>query len=311
MNATGSRGAFNAAIAMSLVGSSTAISATIVGYPLYSGQAIRYGIAALVLIAVLRIRRPTQVQLKRSDYVRLAALAMTGLVGFNICLVEATKHADLATIATIVGAVPVVLAIAGPAMQRKGPNVRITIAAIIVLAGTALASGTGTSSIVGLLLAVGALVGEVAFSLLAAPLIPRLGPLRVATYPALMSVPMLLIAGIVVDGADFLPVPTVSETVALVYLGVIVTAVAFFLWYTAIARMGVDKAGLFAGLVPASAIVTGTFIGMGVPEPSELIACALVGIGIVLGIGRRLPRVIVQRRQRCDSARIRRLPTPG
>lgn len=40
------------------------------------------------------------------------------------------------------------------------------------------------------------------FSLLAIPLLPRLGAVRVSAYSAAAAVPMLLAAGLVVDGAD-------------------------------------------------------------------------------------------------------------
>lgn len=49
--------AAGAAAAMLLVGTSTAVSATIADYPVLSGQALRYALAAAILLAVVRHRR--------------------------------------------------------------------------------------------------------------------------------------------------------------------------------------------------------------------------------------------------------------
>ncbi|MFJ9886083.1 hypothetical protein ACIQRW_09485 [Streptomyces sp. NPDC091287] len=49
--------AAGAAVAMLLVGTSTAVSATIADYPVLSGQALRYALAAAILLAVVRHRR--------------------------------------------------------------------------------------------------------------------------------------------------------------------------------------------------------------------------------------------------------------
>src|SRR3712207_8605503 len=54
----------------------------------------------------------------------------------------------------------------------------------------------------------------------------RSGPLRVAAYPAALSVPMLLAAGVALDGADALRLPTPTEAAAFGYLGALVTAAA-------------------------------------------------------------------------------------
>ena len=47
-----------------------------------------------------------------------------------------------------------------------------------------------------------------------------------------------------------------TEAVAFAYLAVVVTALAFVLWYEALDRLGSARAGLLAGLVPVSALFT-------------------------------------------------------
>ncbi|MFE2936605.1 DMT family transporter [Streptomyces sp. NPDC059278] len=275
-----------AASAMLLVGTSTAVSATVAGYPVFAGQALRYGLAAVILLAVVRHRRLPRVRLTPRELLLLVALAATGLAGFNLFLVEATRHAGPAMIGSVVGAVPLVLALVGPLLARRRPSPRTVGAALVVAVGAAVAAGLGSGSLPGLLLSLGALACEVAFSLLAVPLLPKLGPLRVAAYPAALSVPMLLAASLALDGTSALRLPTSGEAAAFGYLGAIVTAAAFFLWYDALRRLGADRAGLFAGLVPVGALLTTVVLGLDRPGPADVAGVLLVAVGVVLGLRR-------------------------
>ncbi|MET9595164.1 DMT family transporter [Streptomyces sp. NPDC006516] len=276
--------AAGAAAAMLLVGTSTAVSATIADYPVLSGQALRYALAAAILLAVVRHRRLPRAGLTFRDFLLLLALAATGLAGFNIFLVEATRHASPATIGTVVGAIPIVLALVGPLTEGRRPAARTVGAAVVVTLGAAVAAGFGGGSLRGVLLSVGALAGEVAFSLLALPLLPKLGPMRVAAYPAALAVPMLVAASIALEGTGSLRLPTPTEAAAFVYLGVLVTATAFFLWYDALRRLGAARAGLFAGLVPVGALVTTVALGLGEAGVADVAGALLVGAGVLIGM---------------------------
>ncbi|MFJ9110023.1 DMT family transporter [Streptomyces sp. NPDC102283] len=274
---------------MLLVGTSTAVSATIADYPVLSDQALRYALAAAILLAVVRHRRLPRAHLTPRDYLLLLALAATGLAGFNIFLVEATRHASPAMIGAVVGAIPIVLALVGPLTERRRPTARLVGAAAVVTLGAAVAAGLGDGSPHGLLLSLGALVGEVAFSLLALPLLSKLGPMRVAAYPAAPAVPMLLAASIALDGTNSLRLPTPTEAAAFGYVGVLVTATAFFLWYEALRRLGAAHAGLFAGLVPVGALLTTLALGLGEVGLADAAGAALVTAGVLIGMRQPAP----------------------
>ncbi|MGP4026792.1 DMT family transporter [Actinomadura sp. 3N407] len=285
---SGGRGSVGAASAMFSVGTLTAVSATIARYPVFGGQAVRYGVAALILLAVVRFaggpaRRPSL-----RDWALLGALAATGLVAFNVCIVAATRDTSPATIGTVIAAVPIALALAGPLLEGRRPAPPIVLAACVVAAGAALANGLGSGTLRGLLLSLGALAGEVCFSLLAVPLLPRLGPLRVSAYSAALAAPMLLAVGVAVDGTAVLRAPTAGELAGFTYLSVGVTTVAFLLWYDAIGRLGADRAGLFAGLIPVSAVITTVVLGIDRPGPADLAGAALVAAGVVVGLRTRV-----------------------
>jgi drug/metabolite transporter (DMT)-like permease len=289
------RGAVQAGSAMFLVGTLTAVSATIGDYPLFGGQAVRYLVAAVILLTVARLVDRRTVRLTGREWALLAALAGTGLVAFNVCVVAATEYASPATVGTVVAAVPIVLAVVGPLQQGRRPAPAVVLAAVVVTLGATLAAGLGSGSLAGLLLSLGALAGEVCFSLLAVPLLPRLGPVRVSAYSAALAVPMLFALGLIVDGTGLVRTPTAGELAAFGYLAAIVTTVAFFLWYDALGRLGADRAGLFAGVIPISAVATTMALGLGRPGAADLAGAALVALGVVIGL-RPTPPVPAARR---------------
>lgn len=287
---TSIRGITQAAVTMTIVGTLTAVSATISRYPVYGGQALRYAVAAVILLGVARLRGRRTAPAARWEWPLLATLAATGLAAFNVCIVEGTRYTSPATIGTVVGSVPIVLAIAAPLIDGRRPTFRIVAAAVVVTAGAGIANGLGGGSLPGLLLALGALAGEVCFSLLALPLLPRLGAVRVSAYSAAAAVPMLLATGLVVDGRSVLRVPSWDEAAGLGYLSLVVTAGAFILWYDALGRIGADRAGLFAGLIPISAVATTMVLGLRTPGRAELAGALLVGLGVVTGLRRSADR---------------------
>jgi drug/metabolite transporter (DMT)-like permease len=284
------RGSIGAATAMFAVGSLAASSSVINRYPLYGGQVLRYALSAIILFAVARARGLGLVRLAPRQALLLLSLSATGLVLFNVCVIQATRYASPTLVGTTVGAVPVVLALVGPLLARSRPSGRVLLAAMVVVAGATVTTGLGSGSLTGVLYAVGALACEACFSLLALPLLPTLGPVRVSAYTQAVAVPVLLAVGLATEGAGLLRMPTAAEAAALLYLATVVSAGAFLLWYDALPRLGADRAGLFAGLVPVGAIATTVLLGLATPTATELAGTALVIAGLLVGMTPGRPR---------------------
>ncbi|MFF3438107.1 DMT family transporter [Streptosporangium sp. NPDC002721] len=273
------RGPVQAATAMFLVGTLAAVAGVIGGYPIYGGQTLRHLLAAAVLLTVARVMGLRFVRLTPRETALLATLSLTGLVIFNVCVIEATRHGGPALVGTVLGTVPLALALLG-----GRPSPRLLGAAALVATGATVAAGLGTGDLPGLLWSLGALGCELCFSLLAIPLLPKLGAVRVSAYSVTLAVPMFVAAGLLTDGTAMFRVPTVPEAAGLGYQALVVTALAFFLWYDALPRLGPGRAGLFAGLIPVGAIVTGAALGLGTPSVPDLAGAALVVTGIVVGL---------------------------
>ena len=298
---------------MTVLGASVPVSRLVLGYPDLTGQAGRYALATLAFAAIWwcvgagpgKARGPRErserikqsVRLSGRDWVRLTALAATGLVGFNMLLLTALRHADPAVVGTIVGGTPLALALLGPLQRRQRPASRLVMAAGVVIAGGALVHGGGSADGVGLAAAFGTLAGEVLFSLLAVPLLPRLGPLRVSALSCALAVPMLGVALVVAGEPARWRLPTAGETLGYAYLGGLLTVIAFLVWYGGLARLGPERAGLFVGLLPAVSLATTALIDRDPPAVVQVVGVLLVAAGLATGL--YAPR---QDQARSDSA---------
>ncbi|WP_064741904.1 DMT family transporter [Hamadaea tsunoensis] len=268
-------------LGMLIVGSSVAVSRLVTGYPLLTGQALRYAAAAVLLLGLARFfPAPTRTRPTRRELALLAALGATGLALFNACILIGLRHAEPAVIGTAIGAAPLTLALLGPLLSGRRPATLLVAAAGVVLAGTALVEGLGRTDAIGLAAAAGALACETAFSLLAAPLLPALGAVRVSAYACLLAVPLLGLAAVVTGEPAAWRLPTVVETAGLAYLAVLMTVVAFVAWFLGLQRLGVEQAGIIVGVLPlatlaATSIMDGHLPGLGTTAGVLVVAAGL------------------------------------
>jgi drug/metabolite transporter (DMT)-like permease len=162
----------------------------------------------------------------------------------------------------------------------------VLLAAAVVALGAATVQGIGGEvTAAGLAAALGALLGEAAFSLLAAPLLPPLGAVGVSAWCTALAAPQLLLYALVVDGpAHALRAPALDEALVLLYLGAVVTAGCFVLWYTGVRLLGVERAGLLTGAMPAGALLTGAALGHAALSPGRLAGVLAVAVGIAVGM---------------------------
>ena len=280
--------------AVLLVGGSVAASSLLAGYPVLGGQAIRYAAAGLLLGGWARLRHQQLPRPAGRDWCWLAVLAAVGLAGCSVLLIMATRAASPAGVGVVIGAAPLIITIAGPVAAGRRPPGRVLAAAGIVTAGAAisqLGSTTGAGwSPLGLLLSAGALAGVAGTSLLAAPLLPRLGALAVTIYACGLAAAQLLAAAMLVrliGGPPVLRPLTGTELAALLYLSVAVTAVVFVAWFSAVERLGAERTGLFNGLVPIASLIAVAVIGTGTVTGMQLAGALSVLAGVTLGLTQR------------------------
>ncbi|WP_344099032.1 DMT family transporter [Myceligenerans crystallogenes] len=277
-------GAVLAVVAMSCVGSQVAVSAWLTDAPLFTSQALRYVIAsALVLVVVrvagLRVPRP-----RGAEWAWLAGVALSGLVLFNVGVVRGVAHAEPAVVGVAVAAVPVVLALAGPLAARRRPAGLVVAGAVLVTLGAVLVQGGGRTDAAGIGWALLVLACECGFTLLAVPVLARLGALGVSVHAIWMAAAGLGVLGLVTEGPGAILTLGPGELLAIGYIAVVVTVIGFLSWYTAVGRLGAGRAGLFTGVVPLVATAGGVLLGGPPPGPVVWAGVAVVVAGVVVGL---------------------------
>ena len=272
--------------AMICVGGSVAVSGVLAGAPAFTAEALRYALACLILVALARLTGRRLVWPRGAEWLWLSGVAATGLVLFNIALVSGSKHAEPAVLGVAVACVPALLAVLGPLLEGSRPRPALVAAALVVTCGAALVQGVGRTDGIGIAWAVVVFGCEAAFTLLAIPVLGRHGPWGVSVHTTWLATVIFAVIGVAHEGPAAALRLDRSDWLAVAYLAVAVTAVAFVLWYSSVGRLGASRAGLLTGIAPVAAAAAGVLLGGPAPRPLVWAGIAVVAAGLTLGLRR-------------------------
>ncbi|KAA2263276.1 DMT family transporter [Solihabitans fulvus] len=278
-----------------IVGGSVPVTGLLNDYPLLTGQAIRYAIGALALYGWLRLRdrrrrspsggatasASTLPRLTGRDVFALLGMVGAGMVGFNAAVLYGQRYATPGLVAAVLGASPLVLAIAVPALRRRWPSPAALVGAVLVIGGVAVLTGGGSWHGPGLALALLTLACEVMFTLCAAGMVARHGAVETSTWSCIVAAVGESALGTVFGGWRM---PTGTEAAALLVLGFVVTALAFGCWYTGVSVLGADRAGVLIGLMPVSGLAVSVLLGAQQLTMVAALGAATVTAGCVVGL---------------------------
>jgi drug/metabolite transporter (DMT)-like permease len=269
---------------MICVGGSVAVSSVLSGQPMLTAEAVRYALACTLLVALARLAGRPILLPRGAEWIWLSGIAGAGLVLFNVALVQGSRHAEPAVLGVAVACVPALLAVAGPLLEGARPRALVVGAGLVVTCGAALVEGVGRTDAAGLGWAVVVFGCEAAFTLMAVPLLGRHGPWGVSVHSTWLAAAAFAVLGLVREGPGAALRLDGSDWLAIGYLAVAVTAVAFVLWYSCVGLLGASRAGLLTGVAPAAAAVTGVLLGGPAPRPLVWAGMAVVGAGLAVGL---------------------------
>ncbi len=286
MQATDRTALASAALGITAVGAGIAVSSRLTGYPVLTAQAVRYGLAAVILGLVARRRGRREPRGTAADWARIVTVAATGMALFNVAVVRAVSSGEPAVVATVIGCAPVVFALVVPALEHRRPSARVVGGACFVAAGAAVVEGFGRADAAALAWSAVALACEVGFTVVAVPVLRTISPLGLSLRACAVAAVLLALASPVLEGPGALRAPSVDELLALGYLAVVSTVVAFLLWYSAVRRLGPETAGLLCGLMPVAAAVVGAALTPAAFRWQILAGTCLVAGGLALAVAR-------------------------
>jgi drug/metabolite transporter (DMT)-like permease len=274
---------------MVCVGGSVAVSGVLAHAPVFTAEALRYAVACVILLVLARLTGRRLVLPRGTEWLWLAGIAATGLVLFNVALVAGSRHAEPAVLGVAVACVPAVLAVIGPLLEGSRPRAAGVAAALVVTCGAALVQGLGRTDGLGVAWAAVVFGCEAAFTLLAIPVLGRHGPWGVSVHTTWIAAVVFAVIGLVHEGPGAAARLGTRDWLAVVYLAVAVTAVAFVMWYSSVGRLGASRAGLLTGVAPVAAAATGVLLGAPAPRPLVWAGMTVVAAGLALGLRTRTP----------------------
>ena len=251
------------------------------GFQPLAYAAVRYTLAtAIFVVLTVALERSLRIG-GRPELVQVGLAAFVLFLN-QVCFVYALKLTTAATVALILGTMPVFAALFGSVAGLERMTGRFWLAAGISFGGVGLvAAGSGgdfSGDLAGILVAVGISATWAAYSVAIAPLMRTYSPYRIsAVVLMVMCVPLVLVASPQLADQSF-------DLGAVVWLGFAFAIVGPLvltnvLWFTAVHRVGPARASLFANLQPFLAAVFALIL------LSESLSAWQIGGGVLIGAG--------------------------
>ncbi len=222
-------------------------------------NAVRFVLASAIVAFVARWRgAPTP---PRDTWPRLIALGILGNFIYQLGFIEGVAHTRAGNAALIMAAVPVQTAVLSHLKGLERLRLRDALGLLVSTAGIAvivLGSGQDVgfgATVTGDLLMLAATVCWTLYTLGVKPLADRLGPTITTAWTVVAgSVPLVLLGIPFAVRQDWGRV-SLGAWGATAYSGVFSLAVAYFLWYRGVARLGPGRTAMYSNFTPVVAVL--------------------------------------------------------
>ncbi len=249
---------------------------------------LRVVLGAAVLFAVVRYRYPRRT-FSREDWqgftylgIWVAVTMSTQFVGTD--LTTASEGALITVLTPVFTVVLGVLVLGELLTRRKSFGMGLALAGtLFVLAGQYDLATIGAGSVAGIGLLVVASVGWAIYTVWGKPLVRRYSALETATYSTVIAVPMLAVLVPIELYALDLSMSSISITgpivAAVLYLGVLSTAVAWYCWYKGLEFVGAGTVAVYFFAQP----LVGAALGAAFLD--EPIGAGFAAGGVLMAVG--------------------------
>lgn len=214
---------------------------------------LRVVVGAVVLVGVVRVRAPER-EFSRHELVSFVVLgfwvALTLVTQFIGTDLTTASQGSLLTVLTPVFTLLLGITVLGESLDRRklAGMAFAAVGTLVVLAGRYEFSSLFDAHLLGVLSLFLASLGWAAYTVYGTPLVRKYSPLETATYSTLAAVPMLAVLAavelVVLEPATTIRV-TPGVAAAVLYLGVLSTAAAWYLWYRGVERIPAGTVAVF------------------------------------------------------------------
>lgn len=252
---------------------------------------VRFGIAAVVMAAVLRLRGIPLPPPRRS--LALVGMGAVGYVGQSACYFTALKHAQASLVALLLYLFPAFVAVLAAVFLKERLTAGVVVAIGGSLLGTALLVGGGSGSALGIALGVGAAVIYSVYITVGTVATAGLNPLAVTTVicaSAAVSSAALAAAGPAWGEPARFP-GSAAGWASLLAIALVCTVVAILAFFSGLQRLGATQTALLSTLEPVVTVSLATsLLGESLTGVQLLGGAFVVGAVAWQAVGRRPDR---------------------
>jgi drug/metabolite transporter (DMT)-like permease len=246
---------------------------------------MRYLTASLALLATAFATEGGLPALDRGQWLIVVLLGLAGVAGYNYFFMLGLQSVPASRGSLIMALNPAATMIGAALFLRDPITIAKIVGTLLALTGVAVELGDGNPLALvsggigeGELALFGCVVGWAAYTLIAKTA-TGLSALAVTTYAAVTGT-LMLGALAVVRGDPLIPHVSLRIWLALVYMGVFGTALAFVWFLEGVKALGAARAAIFVNLVPVAAITLGVLLLGERLTPAMLVGAALVIAGV-------------------------------
>ena len=258
------------------------------GFAPLAYAAIRFGLGSMIF-AGITYGREGSLRVQRRDVWLLCGVVAVSLYLNQMSFAYSIKQTSASTVALLFGTLPIFVGIISWLTGIERPHLREWLAIGVSFSGVALvaadAEGGLSGDLGGILIGMLAPITWALYSVLVSPLLRRYSPYRISTVVGLAAiVPLAATAAPQLAREHWGDVSTLAWG-AVAYSMLLSFVITNVLWFTAIDRVGANRASIYANLQP--------FLGAGfaVLALGETMSTLQIVGGIVIAAGILLARV--------------------
>lgn len=251
-------------------------------------NAVRFGIATMVMLGVLRWRRES-FAVAPGDLLPVIGLGLMGHTLYQVLFITGLSRTTPANASLLMATAPIFVVIYGRVLSIERTN-RLMWAGIVlsffgilllILGGGGNLS-VGSDTLLGDLLVLGAAMLWAAYTTGSKPLLARYSPVKLTAVSMLYgTIPLVLVSIPQVVRMDWGSVAP-GAWAGLFYSAIFAVVVAYIVWYTSVHRVGNARTVIFSNLTPVFAVIVAwLFLGSKL-APLQILGAAVVLGGIVL-----------------------------
>jgi len=257
--------------------------------PNFAAGTARFLVATAVLLALVRLREGGLPRLDRRQLAGVIALGFFGVFLFNASFFAGMERAPASRAALIVALNPVAITLGAWLFYGERTTGLRWLGIACALFGVAVVISHGELSALfagalghGEVLLLGSVIGWAAYALIGRRVFDRLSVLAATAYAALFGTVMLAAVAVFERPWGAIAALPASGWIAIAYLGVLGTVVAFLWFSEGVQRIGPSPTGVFINLVPVFGVTFGALL-LGEPVYASMVVGGLLVIaGVAL-----------------------------